>query len=52
VDIKKVDSLGLQMVNLLTEKQLKGKLKLNRERGTQFKISFNLPENSSTQAIP
>ncbi len=52
VDIKKVDSLGLQMVNLLAEKQLKGKLNLNRERGTKFTISFSLPENSSPSVIP
>ena len=52
VDITKVDSLGLQMVNLLAEKQLKGKLKLDRERGTKFTISFSLPENSSPSVIP
>jgi PAS domain S-box-containing protein len=52
VDINKVDSLGLQMVNLLTEKQLKGNLKLNRKRGTQFTITFSLPENSLPSGIP
>lgn len=51
VDIKKTDSLGLQMVNLLTEKQLKGNLKLNREGGTQFTITFSLPKDEVISVV-
>lgn len=39
LDIKKVKSLGLQLVLSLTD-QIDGVLKLNRENGTDFEITF------------
>ncbi|MBI5748757.1 MAG: hypothetical protein HZA00_06475, partial [Nitrospinae bacterium] len=41
LDIKKVESLGLQLVVILSEEQLKGKIELNRIDGTEFRIKFN-----------
>src|SRR3989338_8413270 len=41
LDIKKVESLGLQLVVILSEEQLKGKIELNRTEGTEFRIKFN-----------
>lgn len=38
-DFKNTDSLGLRLVNSLTE-QIHGKLELNKVNGTEFKISF------------
>ena len=32
--------MGLHLVNLLSERQLDGKIELNRTQGTQFKIKF------------
>ena len=40
VDIKKTESLGLQLVHILAEDQLDGTLELQRDRGTAFKIRF------------
>ena len=51
LDIDKTESLGLQMVNLLTERQLKGKLALNRKRGTQFTITFNLQKDKVISVV-
>jgi len=39
-DYKNIDSLGLQLVNILV-KQLNGKITLERSQGTRFKIKFN-----------
>ncbi|MDD1774233.1 MAG: response regulator [Methanobacterium sp.] len=39
VDYKNTDSLGLELVNSLTN-QIDGKLELNNEKGTEFKITF------------
>lgn len=39
VDYKNTDSLGLELVNSLTN-QIDGKLELNKEKGTEFKITF------------
>ena len=39
IDIKRVNSMGLQLVRLLTD-QLKGELKLSRNKGTSFTITF------------
>lgn len=41
LDIKKVESLGMQLVVILSEEQLKGKIELNRTEGTEFRIKFN-----------
>lgn len=39
LDLENADSLGLSLVNALTT-QLQGRIELNRENGTAFKISF------------
>jgi two-component sensor histidine kinase/CheY-like chemotaxis protein len=41
VDIRNSHSLGLKMVFILAEGQLKGKISLKRQNGTLFKITFN-----------
>ena len=40
MDFRKTESLGLQLVNLLVEKQLKGSIELNMTGGTEFRIKF------------
>ncbi len=40
MDIRNTESLGLHLVNILAEDQLKGELKLDRSKGTIFRISF------------
>ena len=40
LDIQNTKSLGLRLVTALAEGQLQGKIILNRERGTEFQISF------------
>jgi two-component sensor histidine kinase len=44
VDIRKTDSLGLHLVNLLAEDQLHGDIKLDRARGTSFHIRFKVKQ--------
>lgn len=39
LDFQNTDSLGLQIVNSLTQ-QIDGKIELNRSHGTEFKITF------------
>jgi len=39
IDFKKTESLGLQLVNMLTE-QVNGEVQLKRKDGTKFKINF------------
>ena len=39
-DIKRSESLGLHLVNLIVEDQLQGRIKLNRAHGTEFQIQF------------
>jgi PAS domain S-box-containing protein len=39
-DFKKTKSLGLELVMVLAEEQLEGKLTLHREQGTHFHIQF------------
>jgi PAS domain S-box-containing protein len=46
VDIKNLDSLGLQLVTSLVE-QLDGELELKRDNGTVFIIRFNVTENNN-----
>jgi two-component sensor histidine kinase/CheY-like chemotaxis protein len=40
IDIKTVDSMGLQLVNVLAEGQLEGEVELDRDGGTAFRIRF------------
>jgi len=40
VDFRKTESLGLRLVTLLVENQLKGKIDLDRTKGTEFNIKF------------
>jgi PAS domain S-box-containing protein len=40
IDLQTVDSLGLQLVNILVE-QIEGCIELKREQGTEFAIWFN-----------
>ncbi len=42
-DFEKSDSLGLQLINSLTQ-QISGELKLEKDQGTTFKITFQQPE--------
>lgn len=44
IDFQNTDSLGLQIVNSLTN-QIDGEIKLNRNNGTKFKITFKEPED-------
>jgi len=39
-DIRKTESLGLELVTVLVEGQLEGNITLNREQGTHFHIHF------------
>ena len=39
MDLKNIDSLGLQLVTTLVD-QIEGKLKMNNENGTSFLITF------------
>jgi diguanylate cyclase (GGDEF)-like protein len=40
LDIRKTETLGLQLVTSLAEMQLKGHLELDRSHGTEFRIRF------------
>jgi two-component sensor histidine kinase len=42
IDIKNVDSMGFQIIKDLVS-QLQGKIEVDRQRGTKFKIFFSLP---------
>lgn len=39
-DFRKTKSLGLHLVTIVAEDQLDGRIKLNRVKGTEFKITF------------
>ena len=45
IELRKLESLGLQLVNTLVD-QLSGKIELRRTQGTEFKITFNAVEIS------
>ncbi|WP_048170270.1 MASE3 domain-containing protein [Methanosarcina sp. 2.H.A.1B.4] len=45
VDFKTVDSLGLQLVNILVE-QIDGCIELKREQGTKFVMGINVAESA------
>jgi two-component sensor histidine kinase len=40
MDLEKVESMGLQLVNILVENQLEGEIDLDRDGGTAFRIRF------------
>jgi two-component sensor histidine kinase len=40
MDIQNAESLGLQLVQLLAENQLDGKIEVDRDGGTSFRIRF------------
>jgi PAS domain S-box-containing protein len=40
-DIAKVDTLGLKLVRNIIQQQLKGKIQIKRDKGTEFIIEFN-----------
>ncbi|MFC2061639.1 PAS domain S-box protein [Elusimicrobiota bacterium] len=40
VDLENTDTLGLRLMNILVKEKLCGKIKLNRDKGTEFKIKF------------
>ncbi len=42
VDLKKVKSLGLRLVSILAEDQLKGRIRLSRKGGTEICITFKV----------
>jgi PAS domain S-box-containing protein len=41
IDIRETRSLGLQLVTILAEHQLRGKIEIGRSDGTEFNIFFN-----------
>ena len=40
MDFTNTESLGLRLVYMLSKDQLQGKLELNRNNGTEFRIRF------------
>jgi two-component sensor histidine kinase len=44
LDIKKAESLGLKMITNLTERSLHGKVNINKDNGTEFRIVFKEKE--------
>ena len=40
LDIRNVESMGLHLVRLLAEKQLDGKMEIDRKEGTRFHFKF------------
>ncbi|PAV13019.1 hypothetical protein ASJ81_18975 [Methanosarcina spelaei] len=51
LDIKNLDSLGLQLVTSLVE-QLNGELELERNNGTEFTIRFTVIEMNNQASVP
>lgn len=50
IDIYTVDSLGLKLVTNLVQKQLKGRIQVKRDRGTEFIIEFKISEGEAEHA--
>ncbi|MFH1250431.1 MAG: PAS domain S-box protein [bacterium] len=44
IDIYKTNSLGLKLLRSLVQKQLKGKIQINRNKGTEFIVEFKILE--------
>ena len=40
IDFEKTDTMGLSLVRILAENQLRGSIKINRDKGTEFEIRF------------
>ncbi len=51
IDFRKTESLGLHLVTILAESQLQGNINLNRDRGTEFKICFEVRNNDGKTDI-
>jgi two-component sensor histidine kinase len=51
LDIKELDSLGLQLVTSLVD-QLDSELEINRKNGTEFIIRFSVTEKNSQVSVP
>ena len=49
LDWRQTDSLGLRLVKILTESQLKARVELFRDNGTVFKMKFSNPTHSSPE---
>lgn len=49
LDIRKTESLGLRLITNLAERQLQGKVKLNRNKGTEFRIKFKGVDRESVR---
>ncbi|MDI6884970.1 MAG: sensor histidine kinase [archaeon] len=47
VDIYRADSLGLKLIRNLVQEQLKGKVQVNRDNGTEFIIEFKILEEEA-----
>ena len=47
LDFRKTGSLGLHLVTILAENQLHGKINLNRNEGTEFRIEFKGKNDNS-----
>jgi two-component sensor histidine kinase len=45
LDFRNTESLGLQLIRLLAEDQLDGKIELSRTAGTEFRITFKIQSN-------
>ncbi|MBE0517566.1 MAG: response regulator, partial [Methanophagales archaeon] len=50
IDIYKADSLGLKLIRNLVQEQLKGKVQVNRDNGTEFIIEFKILEDEAEDA--
>jgi two-component sensor histidine kinase len=50
LDFRGTTSLGLQLVNTLVD-QLEGSIELNNGRGTEFKITFSVPNQTVRESI-
>ncbi len=40
IDIRTAKTLGLRLITMLAERQLSGKMELNRDKGTEYRIKF------------
>jgi PAS domain S-box-containing protein len=45
IDLRNTKSLGLRLVTLLVEQQLKGSIKVKHQKGTQFTITFTTKQD-------
>ncbi len=50
IELGKVKSMGLSLVNSLSTRQLSGKVEITRDAGTEFKISFRTAPEDNTKA--